>query len=284
MSLVFSLCLYGQSKSEAQAAWDSALEQLAQCERALDHVYAVASIERSVQRSHEDLPTIITKATARIWTDDPKYRVEIENEISLESIGKGRPYTPTGIRRHTLTFDGATVCSVLDMDNGDRKGFDYGREYALPLMFAGFPSTHPVRPWTLSLQVDRLQAKEFDCDYLPSGMLHVQSRASRPRDRSRAIYYLTPKSYEIRRIEYRDSFKRLGSVDLTWSTYDEKVFLERFVRQGRAASSQFPGEEFHNKTTFEILHIQTDQEISQDWFTRESLGEAGTWIHVPTTY
>lgn len=276
--LLLALEVHAQTRTYAQQRWTETLNRMAQREHALNRVYAVASVERSIQRTGEERPTVVTKATARIWADAPKYRVEIENEISLESPRKGMPYTSTGIRRQLITCDGATVCQAIDMENGDRTGIDHGRDYALPIMFAGFPSPDPIRPWAFSLGVDRLLAKQFNCDYLDSGMIRVQSPAPDKHTRNRHVFYLMPDSHEIRRHEVRDSSGKLvSSIDLVWAESREKVVLRRFLRKGNTASSQFPGGVFKDITSFEFLEFQSDVAISDDTFSKGSLGENRSW-------
>src|SRR5690606_26323279 len=92
---VLSLCVHAQTQTDARQVWNTAMDRLAQRERTHCSAFVFASLERSIQRTGEEAPTIITKATARIWQDDPKYRVEIENEISMEAPKQGIGYSPT---------------------------------------------------------------------------------------------------------------------------------------------------------------------------------------------
>lgn len=278
--LASSFDIHAQTPSDADRAWILALDRLEQRERTGDKLYAVASIERSVQRRGEEELTVVTKATAKIWRDDPKYRVEIENELSMQSLKLGTPYTSTGIRKQTIAFDGTAVRVAIDRDNGERTGIDYGRNFALPLMFAGFPSPDPIRLWTFDLRVDRLQGKEFNCMYLNSGMIRVQSKEeANPRNPNRRCFYLLPESHEIRRYELRDSSKKhIYTLDLTWHNLNGTVFLKRFVRNGSRGSSQFPGGSFQDKRIIELSDFQTDVAISDEWFSRDSLGDDRRWI------
>ena len=267
--IVLSGCVHAQTPIDARQVWSTAVERLAQRESTHRRAIAIATIERSIQRTGEEEPTIVTKATARIWKDDPKL---------------GMPYSPTGIRRETITFDGHAVCQTRDMDGGARTGIDYGHDYALPLMFAGFPSPDPIRPWTYHISVARLPKREFEAEYLNSGMVRVQLKPAVARG-PRSFVYLLPDSNECRRYEVEDSSgQRLSSVDLTWGEFNGTVLMKRYFRIGKAGSSQFPGDSFKDITTFEILNFQTVASIPDHWFSRDSLGEDRNWTEMPISY
>lgn len=278
---------HAQPPMDPQQAWNSALERMAQRVRETETVRAVAAIERRIQREGETKPTLITKAKATIWIDHEKYRVEIENEVSLQAPKLAMPYSATGIRRETIVFDGLSVFQARDMLNGARTGLDYSREIALPLIFAGFPSADPVHPWTFYLRHDRLQKRQFDCAYLNSGMIVARSKQVSPTGRVTQLQtaYLLPGSSEIRRYEAKDaSGKRFTSIDLTWGKSDGAIFLKRFLRDGITASSQFAGPPFRDIIDFEILDYQADVSMPEDWFSRDALGQGRQWIEMPSTY
>lgn len=232
--------------------WEAMGRELVKNRAKLKSATATADIQWWVRFGPDAAPIVVNNSTARIWYDAPKYRVEITSNVRLiapeeRDTGKDEnrkaladdddTLVDTKIVQQLIIFDGQSTFEAIRYRGGNTRKMNYGRQYELPLMFAGFPSYPPVFPAKELLTPKRFTRELVRCVPSPGGGIYAVNRTGDYRSR------LISRSSSFSDIEryVAVSGPRRSEVTLKWGESNGIAYVKQFnlAESSRSGSSIF---------------------------------------------